>query len=216
MTLIEYFQRCIMNLKCLIIITIIIPITFLIIGTPLAAASFNNYTVADFFTSLPLITNQSIFQNIYFINTDLNSDLFLFNMKVQDKKIKRKDIYLMHNMFGYKIDANLIVNDISIDVANISRNINLSETKPLKRRALSQHKLYKSAFKKVQISKNVFNVFCPISTEITRTKEIDQYCRNNYIPMIFDGYYSLVHIFSPIKSNMNGQITIQFFLFLSI
>lgn len=199
-----------MKLKRLILITILTPICFLIIGVPLAALSFNNYKTADFFTSLPLITNQTLFNTTYYININFDSDVFNFTMNIPHKTIKGKDTYILHNMFGYQINASLIIDYKRISSTNASRNTNLSETVPIKRRPLSQLKRFKSAFKKIQISKNVYNVFCPYSTEITRINEVDQYCRYNHIPMPFNGNYSFIHLFKTLKIETNDQITIQF------
>lgn len=199
-----------MKIKWLIVITVLVPVVFLIIGTLLAALSFNNCTIANFFTSIPIISNQSSFSIEYPINTNIDSDIFTFSMKVEDKKIKKKDAFIMHNMYGYQINASLIINDEKIDTINISRNNNLSNSVEIKRYPIVKFKKYKSALKKIQITNNVFNVFCPFSTEITRIKEVDSYCRYDLIPMLFDGKYSLTRFFSKLKTNFNGQITIQF------
>lgn len=176
----------------------------------MSALSFNNYKFADFFTSLPLITNETLFNSTYYINTNFDSDIFKFTINVPNKKIKRKDTYILHNMFGYQINASLIIDDKQIGSSNVSFNTNLSETESISRKSLSQSTRYKSALKKIQIAENVYNVFCPYSTEITRINEIDQYCRYKYFPMPFKGKYSFIHLFGTLKHEINDQITIQF------
>lgn len=197
---------------------IIIPSAVLVIGIPLWAvgSKYTSNKVASLFTTLPFVPNGSFPYNSYYIsqieNYSVPSRYANIKIPIRDKEVGNKEIYLLHNMWGFNIQAELFVDSRKVRQINTSQNINFSSAyKPLKRHPIYELPKIKSSLQNIELSQNIFYVYCPSVSNYTQFQSLEPFCQSSSgYPAHIIGNYSLNKLFTSIKDYSFDSITIKF------
>ncbi|OHT13337.1 hypothetical protein TRFO_16540 [Tritrichomonas foetus] len=203
-----------------IIIIGVIPIPLFCVGIPLwvIGASYNSNRLWHSLVALPIFSDNSIPPTQFFISEqnyssiDFN-DTVNFTVDIDRYDLGYKGFYLLHNMWGFHIDADLYVGDELIYSTIVQQNVNASEEyKPLTRHPILELDTYGGSLKKIRFSDNIFWISCPLPTLITQSNNIEPNCNTRYgYPMVIDGNYSVNFFMDPINDTYDfSQVTFIF------
>lgn len=204
-------------MECSLVILSFIPVIFFCIGIPLWAVGLKSThdKVSSLFTILPLYPNGTFPYDTYYIvqkeNSSAISKVINITIDINDKQVKNREVYMLHNMWGYNINADLIINNQRIKQISISNNNNYNYSDkyvPLTRHSLYELPRLRSSFENIQFYDNVFSVFCPYSTDLTLS--VQSFCSHSQYPMLIDGNYSLDNLFSSLSKYSFKSLTIEF------
>ncbi|KAK8882504.1 hypothetical protein M9Y10_045146 [Tritrichomonas musculus] len=185
----------------------------LIVGIPLWVVGGKNKTkqIWSALSSLPLLPGNEQFPiDKFFIAIDGRHSLD-FKIPISSSEMKNKDIYIIHNMWGFDIDLTLVTDNEKTITLKKTQNLNLSSPDfRFNRFPIQELPDVGKSLKKYHVSHNTFKVYCQYDTEITKINRINSYCITNIFPMQFDGLYSENKILSSFKSNSFSEITFKF------
>lgn len=197
--------------ECLLLL---IPTVFFIIGIPLWVIGENSTSnkVSSLFTLLPLIPNGPFPYQYYNISQFEASEYTNITIPISHKNVGNKDIYLLHNGWGFDIHAELFTDKKPINQISTSQNIDSSlPYEPLTRRPIYELPKIESSLQNIDLSHNIFNVFCPYSSNTEQLKQIQPFCQSpSGYPAQVNGNYSLNKLFPSMKRYSFDSITIKF------
>lgn len=205
-------------MECIECFFLILPIALLILGIPLwiVGDKSTNNKVTALFTTLPLIPNGSYPYSSYYISQGSiyngQANPINITIPIRQKQVGNKEIYLLHNMWGFNIHANLIINNKQVMQIDNSQNINYSATYvPLTRHSIYEIPKLRSSFKKIDLAENIFDVFCPYSSDISQFQSIQPFCQSSSgYPAQVTGNYTVNKMFPSLKDYSYDSITINF------
>ena len=190
-------------------------VVLLVVGIPLwIVGSLNKSSIFwSEFSSLPLFPKGSTTFpiNTYYIKQSQQSQsLINVTIPITYDDYKKKNIFIIHNMWGFDIKATLFVNDAIIDTNQIAQNTNPSNSFSVQRYDIKKIPKFSSPMKKIQVADNYIKVNCPYSTAITEIKGIQPTCQTKALPIKFDSKYSINQLFSSYKLNYFDKMILNF------
>ena len=181
------------------VIPLIISAVFLIIGIPLWIVGGDRLVlpIYDHLVSLPIYPDSEIAPGkIYISDPGGDSQEINVSLGFSMSDISDYEIYILHNMFGFYLDAQIYLDDELVSEFQSSYNNHEPFTYDSTAHVTIGELTVADIFEKSKIiHEDVYPVQCPLPTLITDYNNIQIFCKNNSYFMPFDSKY-IAHFFT--------------------